>query len=71
MKIYPCLAYETAILTLGLSLSLMLRMKCEGKSNVPAGSGALMVSNHRNPILDPTSIALNIERPFDIVYDRV
>lgn len=58
-------------MTAGPMVRLMLRMKGEGRDNVPREGGALIVSNHRNPVIDPTSVALNVERPINFVAASV
>lgn len=67
MNVYQAIAYETTRLTIGAVLSALLRIKGEGVDNVPAEGGALIVSNHRNPVIDPFSIGLNVERPVNFV----
>lgn len=42
-----------------------------GNENVPARGGALIVANHRNPLLEPMSIAYNVERPVNFVAASV
>ena len=71
MNVYQCLIYETVRMMIGPPASVLLHMKCEGADNVPAEGGALIVSNHRNPVLDPMSIARNVERPINFVAASV
>src|SRR5450759_2429502 len=49
----------------------MLRLKGEGEDNIPAEGGALIVINHRNPILDPMCVALRSERIINFVAASV
>lgn len=44
-------------------VSVLMRIRSEGSENVPPGGGAILVANHRQPILDPLIIALKVERP--------
>lgn len=71
MNVYQLLFYEFSIMTAGPAVRMLLRMKGEGSGNVPAEGGALIVSNHRNPVIDPASVALNIERPVNFVAASV
>lgn len=71
MNVYQALAYEVAVTTVGPLVSTMLRLKGEGHENIPEQGGALLVSNHRNPVLDPAAIALNITRPINFVAASV
>lgn len=71
MNVYQCLLYESIRDFLGPPMSLLLRMKCQGAQNVPREGGALIVSNHRNPVLDPMSIARNVDRPIHFVAASV
>lgn len=71
MNVYQALAYEVAVTTVGPLLSSLLRLRGEGRDNIPESGGALIVSNHRNPVLDPASIALNITRPVNFVAASV
>ncbi len=71
MNVYQCLMYETTRMMIGPAVKVLLRMKCEGAGNVPAEGGALIVGNHRNPVLDPMSIARNVDRPINFVAASV
>ena len=71
MNVYQLLVYNASIITLGPVVRRLLKMKCEGAENVPDEGGALIVANHRNPILDPMSVALNVERPINFVAASV
>lgn len=71
MNVYQALTYETARMAIGPLFSAALRLKGEGEWNIPAEGGALIVSNHRNPVLDPMSIALRVERPINFVAASV
>jgi 1-acyl-sn-glycerol-3-phosphate acyltransferase len=71
LNVYQALAYELGVTTLGPFISAMLRLRGEGAENVPEQGGALIVSNHRNPVLDPVSIALNVNRPINFVAASV
>lgn len=71
MNVYQALTYETLRLLIGPAVSVMLRIRGEGMENVPAEGGALIVSNHRNPVIDPGSIAYLVERPINFVAASV
>ena len=71
MNVYQALTYETLRLTLGPPIAAMLRMKGEGQEHVPREGGALIVSNHRNPFIDPASIAYMVERPINFIAASV
>lgn len=71
MNVYQCLFYETTRMVVGPAAGMLLRMKCEGAENVPREGGALIVGNHRNPVLDPLSIARNVDRPINFVTASV
>lgn len=71
MNVYQALAYEVAVTTIGPLVSALLRLKGEGEENIPETGGALIVSNHRNPILDPAAITLNVTRPINFVAASV
>jgi 1-acyl-sn-glycerol-3-phosphate acyltransferase len=71
LNVYQALAYETGVTALGPIVSALLRLKGEGAENVPDQGGALVVSNHRNPVLDPAAIAINIARPINFVAASV
>ncbi len=71
MNVYQCLFYESLRDIIGPPLGLLLRMKCEGAGNVPHEGGALIISNHRNPVLDPMSIARSVSRPVNFVAASV
>jgi len=60
MNVYQALFYETSRILIGPVFSRILHLKSEGSENVPAEGGALIVSNHRNPVLDPFSVALSV-----------
>jgi 1-acyl-sn-glycerol-3-phosphate acyltransferase len=47
----------------GPIFSTLLRVKCEGADNIPLEGGAILVGNHRQPVLDPMIIGAKIERP--------
>lgn len=67
MEVYRQLVYEFARTTLGPFVARAMRLKCEGSDNIPAEGRALIVANHRNPILDPVAIALRVARPINFV----
>lgn len=71
MDVYQMLVYEFSRWTLGPVLSLALRLKCEGEHNVPDEGGALIVSNHRNPVLDPAALAIKVARPINFMAASV
>jgi 1-acyl-sn-glycerol-3-phosphate acyltransferase len=71
MNVYQALTYEMVRTTLGPLISSLLHLKGEGEDNIPAEGGALIVSNHRNPVIDPTSIALRVERPINFMAASV
>ena len=71
MNVYQCLTYETVRMAIGPAFGLMMRMRSEGNENVPAQGGALIVANHRNPLLEPMSIAYKVERPVNFVAASV
>lgn len=71
MDVYQQLAYNTCRWTLGPVLTVLIRLKCEGKDNIPPKGGALVVANHRNPILDPCAMAVKIERPLNFMAASV
>jgi 1-acyl-sn-glycerol-3-phosphate acyltransferase len=71
LDVYQALTYETVRLTIGPLVSAMLRLKGEGEDNIPAEGGALIVINHRNPILDPMCVALRSERIINFVAASV
>lgn len=71
MNVYQCLFYETALVTLGPVVKALLHHRHEGAENIPGEGGALVVSNHRNPVLDPASIALCSIRPINFVAASV
>ncbi len=71
MNVYQALTYETLRFTIGPVIAGMLRLKGEGMENVPAEGGALIVSNHRNPVIDPGSIAYLVERPINFIAASV
>lgn len=67
MNVNQVLTYSITRMVLGPLVRAKLRLKCEGAENIPAEGGALLVANHRQPLLDPMSIALNVERPINFV----
>lgn len=71
MNVYQALTYDLARMTIGPMVSFALRLRSEGAQNVPAEGGALIISNHRNPVLDPTSIALSVDRQINFVAASV
>lgn len=71
MNVYQALTYEFVRATIGPAISLALRLHGEGEENIPAEGGALIVSNHRNPVIDPTSIALRSDRPINFMAASV
>lgn len=71
MNVYQCLLYESLRGIIGPPASLLLKLKCEGTDNVPRRGGALIVGNHRNPVLDPISIARDVDRPINFVAASV
>lgn len=71
MDVYEQLAYNATRWTIGSALSVAMRFKAEGCENVPAEGGALLVANHRNPVLDPAAIAVKVERPIHFIAASV
>jgi 1-acyl-sn-glycerol-3-phosphate acyltransferase len=71
LNVYQALTYETARMTIGPLVSFLLRLKGEGEENIPAEGGALVVCNHRNPVLDPMCVALRSERQINFVAASV
>lgn len=71
MNVYQQLAYDSCRWTFGPAVSLLIRLRCEGKENIPAEGGALVVANHRNPILDPAAMAIKIYRPLNFMTASV
>lgn len=71
MNVYQALAYEVGVTAVGPLVSALLRLRGEGEENIPAQGGALLVSNHRNPFIDPAAIALNVTRPINFVAASV
>lgn len=71
MNVYQLLTYNFAIMTAGPVVRMLLRMKIEGGENVPEEGGALIVANHRNPVIDPASVALSVSRPINFVAASV
>lgn len=61
MNVYQVLVYNTSRWVLGPAVASMVRLKCEGASNVPAEGGALLVSNHRS-LMDPIAVGMSVER---------
>lgn len=71
MNVYQALTYESLRMVIGPPVAAILRLKGEGLENVPAEGGALIVSNHRNPVIDPGSIAYLVERPINFIAASV
>ncbi|MFH1149445.1 MAG: lysophospholipid acyltransferase family protein [Actinomycetota bacterium] len=71
MDVYQQLFYNTCRWTAGPLVALAIRLRCEGAQNVPAEGGALVVANHRNPVLDPFAMAMKVERPINFVAASV
>lgn len=71
MNVYQALTYETLRMIIGPPVSVMLRLRGEGMENVPTEGGAMIVSNHRNPFIDPGSIAYLVERPINFIAASV
>lgn len=63
MDVNHLIVYDLAKWTLGPFASALMRIRCEGAENVPGEGGAILVANHRSPILDPLILALKVERP--------
>ncbi|MDD5748939.1 MAG: lysophospholipid acyltransferase family protein, partial [Actinomycetota bacterium] len=60
MNVNQALFYESSRIMIGPLISRLFHLRSEGAENVPKEGGALIVSNHRNPVLDPFSIALSV-----------
>lgn len=71
MDVHQTIAYDLSRWTAGPALALAMRLKCEGAENIPAEGGALIASNHRNPLLDPFALAIKIERPINFLAASV
>lgn len=67
MNVNQVLFYSFCKWVLGPMISAKLRLRCYGGENIPPEGRALIVSNHRQPVLDPISIALNVERPINFI----
>lgn len=68
MDVYQALFYESSKCFIGPFVKRALKLRSEGGWNVPDEGGALIVGNHRNPVLDPFSIGLSIpNRPVNFV----
>jgi len=63
LNVYQMLAYYTAKMTIGPLFGTLMRVRADGSWNVPPEGAALMVGNHRNPVLDPISVSYTVERP--------
>lgn len=73
MNVNELIVYDLLKWTFGPLASMLLRVRCEGADNVPDEGGAVLVGNHRQPILDPLIVAVKIERPitwggYEVVY---
>lgn len=63
MDVYQMLNYYTAKMTIGPVFGSVMRVRAEGADNVPSEGAALMVGNHRNPMLDPIAVSYAVDRP--------
>lgn len=57
------IVYDLIMWIGGPVFNALMRVKCEGAVNIPETGGAIIVGNHRQPILDPMIVATKIERP--------
>ncbi|MBU1670669.1 MAG: 1-acyl-sn-glycerol-3-phosphate acyltransferase [Actinobacteria bacterium] len=71
MDVNQLLVYTISKMTIGPLVRFKLRLKSEGAWNIPEEGPALIVCNHRNPVLDPMSLALSIERPVNFIAASV
>lgn len=55
--------YDLIKWTVGPVFSRLLRVHAEGAENIPEEGGAIIVGNHRQPVLDPMIVMWNTERP--------
>lgn len=65
MNVNQLLFYDFCRWTAGPLFSAAMGLKCEGAENVPVEGGALIVGNHRQPVLDPFCIGIKVERPIN------
>lgn len=63
MNASELIAYDLIKWTVGPVFKTLFRVKAEGTENIPAEGGALIVGNHRQPVLDPMIVMWNLERP--------
>jgi 1-acyl-sn-glycerol-3-phosphate acyltransferase len=63
MNVNELILYDLIKWTVGPVFSTLLRVKAEGAENIPAEGGAIIVGNHRQPVLDPMIVMWNTERP--------
>lgn len=63
MEAKELIVYNLITWLAGPLFTTLLRVKCEGAENIPPEGGAILVGNHRQPVLDPMIVACKSERP--------
>lgn len=65
LNVNQLLFYDFCRWTAGPFFSMAMGLRCEGAENIPEEGGALIVGNHRQPVLDPFCIGVKVERPIN------